>query len=141
MSPSPLQLERHFFTRIHLDAHRDGTPAATAEFRSEVDIARAAQDPNRFQLTLRLKLLASGDKTPHYTAEVDVVGFFHVAAGWPDAKALPLVQANGPALLYGAAREMLCNLTARGPWPMINLQSVSFILPPSPVSPTGPARH
>ena len=135
MNPSPLQLERHFFTKIHVDAHRDGDPSAKVELRSEVDVARAAQDPKRYQLTLRLKLLPSADKKPHYTAEIHVIGLVRVVGNWPEAKVLRLVEANGPALLYGAAREMLCNLTARGPWPMLCLHSVTFVQPNPPAIP------
>ncbi len=138
MNPSPLQLERHFFTKIYVDAHPDNDPSAKAELRSEVEVARAAQDPRRYQLTLRLKLLPSTDKKPHYTAEIHVIGLVRVAKTWPEAKDLQLVEANGPALLYGAAREMLCNLTARGPWPMLCLHSVTFV-PPKPASSSQPS--
>ena len=132
MKPSPLQLERHFFTKIHVDAHPDGDPAAQAQLQSQVEVAQAERDPKRYQLTLRLKLVAAGDKKPQYTAEFQVVGVVRVADGWPDPAVQQLVQANGPALLYGAAREMLCNLTARGPWPMVCLHSVTFVQTKAP---------
>lgn len=130
MKPSPLQLERHFFTKVHLDAHPDGDPAAKAKLNSQVEVAQAERDPKRYQLTLRLNLVAAGDNKPQYTAEIHVVGVVRVADGWPDPAVQQLVQVNGPALLYGAAREMLCNLTARGPWPMLCLHSVTFAQPP-----------
>lgn len=138
MNPSPLQLERHFFTKIHVDAHRDSDLSPNVKLSSEVEIARADQDPKRFQLTLRLKLLPSSDKKPNYTAEIHVIGLVRVAENWPEAKVLQLVEANGPALLYGAAREMLCNLTARGPWPMLCLNSVTFVQPATPTSTSDP---
>ena len=140
MNPSPLQLERHFFTKVHVDAHRESDASPQGELRAEVDVARAANDPRRYQLTLRLKLLPSADKKPRYTAEIHVVGLVRVAKNWPEPKVLQLVDANGPALLYGAAREMLCNITARGPWPMLCLQSVTFVQPKAPatVQPSAP---
>jgi preprotein translocase subunit SecB len=130
MKPSPLQLEQHFFTKVHVDAHPDSDPAAKAELQGQVEVARAERDPKRYQLTLRLKLVAAGDKKPQYTAEITVVGVVRVADGWPNPAVQQLVQANGSALLYGAAREMLCNLTARGPWPMLRLHSVTFVQTP-----------
>ena len=64
MKPSPLQLERHFFTKIHVDAHPDADPDAKTELQSQVEVAQAERDPKRYQLTLRLKLSALGDKKP-----------------------------------------------------------------------------
>jgi preprotein translocase subunit SecB len=132
MHPSPLRLDRHFFTKVHLDAHPDANPETKGEIHTEVDLAVASDDPRSYQLTLRLKLLSPPDKKAPYTAEVHVVGFVHVTDGWPDPGVQQLVQVNGPALLYGAAREMLCNLTARGPWPMLCLHSVTFVEPKAP---------
>jgi len=138
MNPSPLQLERHFFTKVHVDAHRDGDPDVKEELRGEVDVERATKDPRSFQLTLRLKLLPAAAQKSCYTAEIHVVGLVRVVEKWPEPKILQLVQANGPALLYGAAREMLCNLTARGPWPMLCLNSVTFVQPATPTSTSDP---
>jgi preprotein translocase subunit SecB len=129
MKPSPLQLERHFFTKVHVDAHPDGDPTAKPEVQTQVDVAQAERDPKRYQLTLRLKLVSVADKKLGYTAEIQVVGVVRVADSWPDPAVQQLVQVNGPALLYGAAREMLCNITGRGPWPMVCLHSVSFVEP------------
>lgn len=129
MHPSPLQLDRHFFTKIYLDAHPDAGQDVKPEVHTEVDLARATDDPKRYQLTLRLRLQSPPDKKAPYTAEIHVVGLLHVTNTWPESQIQKLVEANGPALLYGAAREMICNLTSRGPWPMVCVHSVSFIHP------------
>jgi len=130
MNKSPLQLERHFFTKIYLDAHPHADPTAKPQVQTEVDVARAENEPRRYQLTLRLKVTPPPDKKPRYTAEIHIVGLVKVAPTWPDPKVQQLVEVNGAALLYGAAREMLCNITARGPWPMLCLHSVTFVQPP-----------
>jgi preprotein translocase subunit SecB len=135
MNPSPLQLERHFFTKVHVDAHPDGDAAFKGELQTQVELAQAERDPKRYQLTLRLKLVPAGDKKPRYTAEIHVVGVVRVSPTWPEPEVQKLVQANGPALLYGAAREMLCNITGRGPWPMVCLHSVTFVQPNAPATP------
>ncbi len=134
MKPSPLQLERHFFTKVQVVAHPDGDACPQGELFAEVDVARDADDPKRYQLTLRFKLLPSPDMKPRYTAEIHVVGLVRVAESWPEDKIPQLVEANGAALLYSAAREMLCNLTARGPWPMICLHSANIVESKPPVS-------
>jgi preprotein translocase subunit SecB len=129
MKPSPLQLERHFFTKIAVDAHHGADPRTKPQVEAEVDLAPAQHDPRRYQVTLRVKVVAPPEKKSCYTAEVHVVGLVQVAPSWPQNQVHQLVQANGGALLYGAAREMLCNLTARGPWPMLCLHSVTFVQP------------
>jgi preprotein translocase subunit SecB len=40
---------------------------------------------------------------------------------------MQLVETNGPAMLYGALREMIYTLTSRGPWPAVTLKSVTFL--------------
>ena len=57
------------------------------------------------------------------------MGLFRVVDGWPPEKLPLLVEANGAALLYGAIRELLLNLTSRGPWPQQALRSVTFVQP------------
>ena len=118
-----------------MDAHPDGDPDTDGELETQVDLAKAESDPKRYQLTLRLKLISAGGKNPRYTADIHVVGVLRVAGGWPETAVRQLVQANGPALLYGAAREMLCNITARGPWPMLCLHSVTFVQPEASAKP------
>jgi preprotein translocase subunit SecB len=139
MKPSPLQLERHFFTKVHVDAHPDGDANFKGELQTQVELAQAERDPKRYQLTLRLKIVPADDKKPRYTAEIHVVGVVRVSPTWPEPEVQKLVQANGPALLYGAAREMLCNVTGRGPWPMVCLDAVTFVQPNAPASPRLPA--
>lgn len=129
MKPSTLQLERHFFTKILVEAHPDGEANSQGELRAHVEVARGTDDARKYQITLCLKLLPVAEEKPRYTAELHLVGLIRVVDACPEEKVQPLVEANGAALLYGAAREMLCNLTARGPWPMVSLNSVTFVQP------------
>ena len=92
-------------------------------------MSRAVETPNRFQVVLRLKLLSPEGKKAAYTGEIHAVGLFKVVDKWPKDKVEQLVEANGSALLYGAIRELLINLTSRGPWPVVVLNSVTFIRP------------
>jgi preprotein translocase subunit SecB len=127
MKPSPLQLERHFFTRVLLEAHLDGKREAANHSRCEVEVGQATDNPKRFQLIMRFWLLSPPDKKSKYTGEFHAVGLFRVADAWPKEKEMELVQANGAALLFGAIRELISNLTARGPWPQVTLASVTFV--------------
>ena len=132
MQPSPLRLERHFFTKVYLDTHPDGVPEAVHNLNCGVEIGRHSEDTNRFQVTLKLIFSPQPSSKVYYSGEVHAVGLFNVdTAMWPQDRALELVETNGPALLYGAIRELLLNLTSRGPWPLLLLQSVTFVKQPS----------
>ncbi|MGP8198438.1 MAG: protein-export chaperone SecB [Limisphaerales bacterium] len=127
MNPAPLQLERHFFTKVALDSHPDGQPNVLNHLQCEIEIGQAEDNSRRFQVVLRVKLLSDPEKQTTYTGEIHAVGLFQVVAGWPDNEVNRLVEANGTALLYGAIREMLLNLTARGPWPPVPLTTLTFV--------------
>jgi hypothetical protein len=50
------------------------------------------------------------------------------------------VHANGPSMLFGAAREIIRAATGRGPWPAVIIPSTNFLtgLPPIEAPPTPP---
>lgn len=129
MNASPLQLERHFFPKVQIDANPAGKVGTSNQINCQVEVAAAEGDPKRFQVTVQIKLLSPPGEEACYTGEIHAVGLFRVLNGWPEAKMLTLVEANGAALLYGAIREMLLTITARGPWPAILLSSVTFVQP------------
>lgn len=142
MTQSPLQLERHFFSKVQIDAGPANKPGVANALRCELEIGQAVDDPKRFQVVLRLKLLPPPDNTASYTGEIHAVGLFKVVDGWPENRVGELVESNGAAFLYGSIREMVLNVTARGPWPAITLGTVTFVKPkpklPKPEIPVAP---
>jgi len=50
-----------------------------------------------------------------------------VHPGYPAEKRAQLVQVTGASLAYGMAREVIANLTARGPHGTFLLPSISFL--------------
>ena len=139
MNPSPLQLERYFFTHVAIVAHPEPGAKNSNQVETTVEVGQGVEDGHRYQVVVRLKLLPPEKGAATYTGEVHAVGFFKVAADWPKDKARQLVETNGAAVLYGATREMVCNLTARGPWPSLMLPSVTFLKPPQENSLPGSA--
>jgi preprotein translocase subunit SecB len=127
MKTSPLQLERYFFSKIELNAHTDADPKAEHTLQCGVEIGEAVDNPQRFQVTLQLKLLGPEKAKTRYTGEFHAVGFFRVLDAWPKDRKMQLVETNGPAMLYGALREMIYTLTSRGPWHAVTLKSVTFL--------------
>ncbi|MCP5487629.1 MAG: protein-export chaperone SecB [Verrucomicrobia bacterium] len=130
MIPSPLLLECHYFTRVNVEAAADvdSAEADAGVFKHRIDCKRHKEESRRFMLTLGLKRVAGKKEgTPHYTWEIEVVGFLTVDAEYPEEKVEALVKVNGPAVLYAAAREMVANITSRGPFPAVNLPTVTFV--------------
>jgi preprotein translocase subunit SecB len=129
MTPSPLQLEQHFFSKICLDVNADGQSNVDNILHCEIEVGRAEDNAKRFQVIFRLKLQSPSEKKAPYTGEIHAVGLFRVLDVWPEDQIDRLVEANGSAVLYGAIRELVLNLTARGPWPAVRLNTFTFIPP------------
>jgi preprotein translocase subunit SecB len=130
MYPSPLILDRHFFTKVELNSHPEGQVGTINLLHSDGQIGTDEREPRRFQLTYKLKITSPPDKQSTYTGEIHAVGLFRVVEGYPLEKAGDLVSAYGTSLLFAAIRELLLNLTSRGPFPPLMLSSFNFMPPP-----------
>jgi len=129
MIPSPLHLETYFFTEIHLAACPKGceTPGNGA-FASNVEVARHEDDPSKWMVQLGIRKSEDDEAgCPEYTFEIQVVGLFVVDKEFPAERTENMVRANGPAVLFSAVREMVANLTARGPFAPVQLPTVTFV--------------
>lgn len=129
MRLSDLKLERCFFSKIHIEA----TPAEIShskngifETNTEIVPVKEKEHSRQVTLTVRLASVAGSEPSP-YVGELKVVGIFQVAPEYPAEKQETLVAVNAPAVLYGMAREMISNITARGPYPIVCLPTVTFI--------------
>jgi preprotein translocase subunit SecB len=145
MKNSPLQLERIFLTAVHLDAKPEANvpPAIDWRVSSDVAVASHATDPLRWKVGLTVNLTCVDAANAPYNGSVSFTGLFAVADSYPKDKVRFIVETNGPSVLYGAAREMFANLTARGPWPAVYLPTQSFYTPaavkPAQPKPENPA--
>ncbi len=126
MQPSPLQLEGHHFTRIQISAREGAADDSQNKVECELGYGVDNTNPRRHRVTLKLKLSEFPDKTPAYTGEFEIVGYFVVVDAWPEDKIAQLVTANGPSVLYGSVREMVINLTCRLPHGPISIPTVRF---------------
>ena len=129
MKLSPLKLVRCYFSKIQVEASPGGTPPGPAGvFTTKTDIVPCGDQPPTWQVTLTLRLGPKANSgPPPYTGVVQVVGIFQVDSGYAADNRAALVAANAPAVLFGMAREMLTNVTARGPYPAVCLPTVTFI--------------
>lgn len=127
MHPSPLQLEKYFFSRVLIDSHVDGIVGTPNLLNCQVELGQASDNAKRYQVILRVRLESPPDKKATYTGEIHAVGLYRVVDDWPEDKVESLVETNGAGVLFGAARELIFNLTSRGPWPPVMLNTFTFI--------------
>lgn len=128
MKNSPLQLEQYCVTAVHLDAKLDAKAPEKIEWRinSKCDFATHRDEPRRWKVDLAISFHAVDEANSPYRGNLSFIGFFTVDNAYPEDKVKLLVETNGPSVLFGAVREMVANLTARGPWPMVLLPTQSF---------------
>ena len=126
MEQSPLQLESYAFDKIELVAQENANSQHQNQVGGEASYGAAQDDPRHWHVILQIDLKASEGETPLYLGQLIAEGVFRVHANWPEDKIDALVTSNGPALLYGAIREMVVNLTGRSKHGPINLKTVRF---------------
>lgn len=126
---SPLQLERVFFAKVHIEAQQRFESGGHCNTRTTVELARDNNDVLRYVVRLRVELLSPEKGTPPYLGQVEVVGIFKVASSISQQQREQLAGVNGASILYGSAREMVAGVTARGPWPMVMLGTMNFLKP------------
>lgn len=126
MEKSPLQLESYAFDKIELEAQDNPNPSHHNLIGGEVTHGVASEDPRLWHVILDISLGATEGETPLYRGRIVAEGVFRVHPNWPEEKIEALVSSNAPALLYGAIREMVVNLTGRSKHGLINLQTVRF---------------
>lgn len=134
MKISPLQLERYFSTDLHFTANRQfdaekPVEITDAQFSVQASALRSKEQAKQWQITLHIQYQPAASANAPYAFSLEMVGFFEVAGGFPEEKTEQLVRTNGATMLYGIAREIVRDLTARGPHAALVLPSVSFFEP------------
>jgi preprotein translocase subunit SecB len=128
MKNSPLLLEQYCVTAVKLDANVTAKPKDSVDWhiQSKVELATHKDDPRRWKVDLTVTFCGTDEANSPYKGSVSFTGLFAVDKSYPDGKVRFLVETNAPSVLFGAVRETVANLTARGPWPMVTLPTQSF---------------
>lgn len=130
MKPSPLTILNHHPGKIRLVPTSEGEKTADSiSVSTKTTCARHADDARRYRVELLVGFgKTKKDKTPErYRGEVEMIGYFKVHDTYPDEHIEQLIDITAVSVLYGAARELICNLTARHPHGCLSIPSVSFI--------------
>lgn len=146
MSQPLLLVERIEFEVVKIETNRECRVEANEAFpqlkcdfdkiellvRSELDYPESeARDPTHFRFLYGVKIdrpSKEASAEPPYTVEVEAVGFFRYVGGdaHTGVERFRAVRFTGYQILYGAIREMVANVTARGPNGLWHLPGRSF---------------
>ena len=125
MKSSPLHLDKALFTKVIIEAERDPVKDCSFEVEAQPEM-KMREDKRKWAGLLKVWIKPPQGQKHSYGINVEMVGLFSVDATWPEDQIEKLVYINGSGLLYSAIREMVCNVTARSPWGMLMLPTVSF---------------
>lgn len=81
---------------------------------------------NRYAVFLNLEMKALEGKNTPYSIKMEMFGYFQVPDEMPEELREKMVKTNGSSILYGAAREIIREMTARGIYRKIYFPTVSF---------------
>ena len=131
MKTSPLTLKRYVVARMAITANREfkldqPVNMSMDDFTVTNELVPSTYKDAAWQIILQIQLRANPQRNFTYSFDLDLVGYFDVAPEYPEDKRDQLLHVNGSSMLYGAAREIIRNLSAQGPFQPLLLPSVSF---------------
>ena len=134
MRPSPLQLDSYYIAELHFLEQEyksaDEQAAVTiADLKVEVEAHVHKTNPLERMCELTVELDDAAKKNFPYTFRIVLVGFFEISKQYPSEHVDVMFNANAPALLYSAARELLSLISGRSFSAAVLLPSVTFIQP------------
>lgn len=142
MTPAPLQLLDYWATTLRMEACPGYDPQKDTELdldsikvENEVkllDSPESGKTGTQWLVGLSVEQGPCHEANIPYTFSVTLQGIVLALPGGPEGERLErAVKANAPAMLFGAAREMIRALTSRGPHRAIVIPSTNF-LPQAP---------
>jgi preprotein translocase subunit SecB len=132
MIPSPLHLKNYFVSKLSIRANEIAEGAqyqldGGLESNTTVQPARRSESSRDWRIVLQISCTPKQKNLCTYFVDMELVGFFEADKSIEEDRVQDIVLANGPALLYSAARELVLIVTGRGPFPPLMLPSTTFI--------------
>ena len=138
---SPLTIKAHYLTHIELrSASPDFVQSSEFVLKTRRTVEKLEDESRDWKVELTVQFGPEDESSPVlFHGTITVVGEFEVSPKFPTEKTDDLLKITGASILYGTAREMIANLTARTPYGLISLPSISFVEPreTAPSSRTG----
>lgn len=142
MTPAPLQFLDYWATSIRMDACRDYDPDKPTEFDLDsikvdhevkpLDSSEPEKNGTRWLVGLTVEQTANPSANLPYTFSVSLQGLILALPGLEGERLDRAIRANGPAMLFGVAREMIRAATGRGPHNAVIIPSTNFLPAPKP---------
>ena len=138
MQLSPLILKQYFVTNFSFKATIPDVASQDdlvklmvgthSNITTQVETAKNEENNRLWKVVLRVMVRPSeGSTFCPYVIDAELLGFFEVHQSVDEPAIVDMVTCNGPAVLFGAARELILFNTGRGPMPPFMLPSVTFI--------------
>jgi preprotein translocase subunit SecB len=146
MKSSVLRLEKYWLKSITCSENPAFDPNSTGVpvYQTYTSRGQKADDRKVWKVDLQIRTSEKIEPFQPYNIVVEMSGIFEVPDTPPEMDWETIVAVNGPAVLFGAARELVAFVTGRGLFPAAILPSVTFIdeAPPRevPKSNTGPEK-
>lgn len=146
MKASSLQLERSAFLKVLVEAQelyaqkndeQEFSSFSEAGLESSVEIGVAEEGSDQTVVKLDVRLLGKDGHVPPYKLHVILLGVFRCDFCGEPGQRQRLIEVNGPAVLYGSVRELVLQLTSRGPLGPLTLPTVTFLPPDIETDETG----
>lgn len=139
MKPAPLQLTDYFITKLNLEANEHFDPEGkvtadldTIEVAHKVEqFSSADKGGSTWRVTMVIKQSIPKGRNIPYAFELELQGEIYAFPIFEESRLETVINANAPAMLFGAAREIIRAATGRGPFPAVVIPSTNFL--PSPV--------
>ncbi len=139
---SPIQTRRHWITSIAFEHSEKLVEKPNLQLQLTLNTRKCKE---HWHVRLKVSVGGRDSVTANYKVEIDFEGIFDIHPKFPAEQTEDLVRMNGGAVLYGAVRELVLNLTARskhGPFEMPTIDARMFVKKPesgatSPVKSSG----
>ena len=123
---APLRLDIYFFDSLSIKVNPKGNlnyQLTEDQLVIDAEYSLNMEDPTKHKVTLIVRNRPE-DPSATYLFFATVIGIFTISDP-ADQNSLPHVVVTGSSMLFGGIREMLLNLTGRGPFPTLLLPTVS----------------
>ncbi|CAN5272557.1 hypothetical protein BH23VER1_BH23VER1_29930 [soil metagenome] len=137
MKQAPLQLVDYWATSLRVDALPEYERGSVVELDFDgisvehevkpVESPDPDEDGTRWIVGLRVEQVPCGNPRQPYSFAVAMQGLLFAHPDLKGEKLHRAVAANGPAMLFGAAREVIRAATGRGPYPAVVIPSTNFL--------------
>lgn len=128
---SPIVCENYFVTEMSLSANNTYAPEKDSDLDLsdllvESNITRLGPDDDCWAVIMSVEQNASPEKNAPYNFVIRLMGLFSMAEGLTPEKTEQLLLTNGSSILFAATREILRDMTSKGPYAPLLLPSLSF---------------